>query len=200
MESHIKYLGYVMRHKWFVFVAGIKIGAPLWRLIIHDWSKFSFAEWFPYVDNFYRDKKELQWDEWSDANSRYSCAELAPFGHWADERFKTAWLHHQRYNKHHWQYWAYPKDDGGLQVIPMPEKYALEMVADWAGAGRAISGEWEVVEWYKKNRDTIKIHAETRVIVEANLAAHYGYDLYEAGREMIEGLMREHFPYVKYPE
>jgi hypothetical protein len=39
--KHVRYLSYVVRHKWFVLLAGIKTGAPLWRLLIHDWSKFA---------------------------------------------------------------------------------------------------------------------------------------------------------------
>lgn len=42
-----------MRHKLFVFCAGVEIGAPLWRLVIHDWSKFLPCEWFPYTRFFY---------------------------------------------------------------------------------------------------------------------------------------------------
>ena len=33
MRKHWLYLKYLMRHKWFVFVAGLRTGAPLWRLI-----------------------------------------------------------------------------------------------------------------------------------------------------------------------
>jgi hypothetical protein len=53
---HLRYLSYVLRHKWWVLVAGLKVGAPLWRLLIHDWSKFTPAEWGPYVATFYGDR------------------------------------------------------------------------------------------------------------------------------------------------
>lgn len=53
MKAHLHYASYVVRHKWFVFYAGLKIKAPLWRLVIHDWSKLTPAEWFPYVLRFY---------------------------------------------------------------------------------------------------------------------------------------------------
>jgi hypothetical protein len=46
-----------VRHKWFVLLAGLKTGAPLWRLIIHDWSKFTPAERGPYVRPFYGPKR-----------------------------------------------------------------------------------------------------------------------------------------------
>ncbi len=40
MKRHINYFKYVVRHKWFVFLAGIKLGVPIMSLIIHDWDKF----------------------------------------------------------------------------------------------------------------------------------------------------------------
>ena len=47
------------------------------------------------------------------------------------------------------------QDNDPNYPIPMPEKYAREMVADWAGAGRAITGKWETLEWYEKNQEKI---------------------------------------------
>lgn len=44
MKPHIQYLWYVIRHKFFVFQAGLRLGVPLWQLLIHDLSKFSPAE------------------------------------------------------------------------------------------------------------------------------------------------------------
>lgn len=53
MGANRSYLRYVIRHKWFVLIAGLRVGAPLWRLIIHDWSKFLPCEWRPYAKFFY---------------------------------------------------------------------------------------------------------------------------------------------------
>jgi hypothetical protein len=53
--------------------------------------------------------------------------------------------------------------------LPMPRKYVLEMVADWAGAGRAITGKWDVKGWYEKNKAIILIRDETRDLVESLL-------------------------------
>jgi hypothetical protein len=53
VNKHWQYLKYVVRHKWFVLVAGLHVGAPLWRLLIHDWSKFLPCEWRPYAAFFY---------------------------------------------------------------------------------------------------------------------------------------------------
>lgn len=143
---HLKYLQYVLRHKWFVFVASLRIGAPVWRSIIHDWSKFLVSEWFPYAYTFYT----------SDGSSRYH--ETADFN--------MAWNYHQKRNKHHWQYWLLKFDQDKLLPLPMPRKYIMEMVADWMGAGRAINGKWECQEWYEENKKIILLHSETRRIVE----------------------------------
>lgn len=50
--------------------------------------------------------------------------------------------------------------------MPMPLRYVSEMVVDWMSAGRAITGRWEVKEWYEKNKDKIILHPETRKHVE----------------------------------
>lgn len=63
-------------------------------------------------------------------------------------------------------------DRGDVVAIQMPKKYALEMVADWMGAGRAISGRWECAEWYEKNKDKIILHHGTRAVVEYILSSN----------------------------
>lgn len=122
MTPHLRYLSYVLRHKWFVFRAGLKTRAPLWRLLIHDWSKFSRAEWGPYVAYFYGDPERARFD--------------------VPAAFDRAWLHHQHRNPHHWQHYLLQEDDGDLKVLPIPAALVREMVADWMGAGRAIAGRW----------------------------------------------------------
>lgn len=144
----LKYLKYVLIHKYFVFVAGLlKTQAPLWLLVIHDFSKFRPSEFIPYAKFFYGGEKSQD----------------------TQDRFDMAWLLHQRRNPHHWQYWYLMQDSGKNSPLPMPEKYVREMVADWAGAGRAITGKWEVAAWYEKNRDKVLLHPETRSLVEVLL-------------------------------
>jgi hypothetical protein len=87
VKAHLKYLSYVLRHKWFVLRAGLELGVPLWQLLVHDWSKFLPSEWFPYVDYFYGERPR------------------------STDRFNQAWLSHQRRNPHHWQYWVLLNDD-----------------------------------------------------------------------------------------
>jgi hypothetical protein len=44
------------------------------------------------------------------------------------------------------------------------------MVADWVGAGWAITGTpWNVFTWYEKNADRMLLHPSTRALVEGLL-------------------------------
>ena len=186
MKPHLRYFWYVLRHKWFVFVAGVALRVPLWQLLIHDWSKFTRAEWGGYVAHFYQDKTPA-----------------------TQAGFDRAWNHHQKANPHHWQYWLLLPDqargawrvtspDGGMSLfsvgdnhaelcvmaqrfqagetqaewlvqtlnqtplaLEMPERYVREMVADWCGAGRAITGRWEVEAWYARSPHIV-LHPATR--------------------------------------
>lgn len=146
MKRFIAYLIYVVKHKAFVFKAGVLVGAPIWRLIIHDWSKFTPMEFWPYAKTFYA----------QDGTKRF----------YKSKDFDKAWNHHQKTNKHHWEYWVMPKRSGGFTCLEMPNNYIREMVADWMGAGRAITGRWEVKEWYEANKHEIKLHKMTRIDVE----------------------------------
>lgn len=149
MKPHLKYLSYVLRHKWFVFRAGLKTGAPLWRLIIHDYSKFSPAEWNAYVTSFYSGKPREE----------------------TKDIFQRGWLHHLHKNPHHWLHWVLLNEDGTRSAFEMPRPIVREMVADWMGAGRAITGHWDIKEWYAKNNDNMLLHPMTRLYVEHMLTS-----------------------------
>jgi Family of unknown function (DUF5662) len=164
--SHLRYLSYLLRHKWFVFVAGLRIGGiPLWHLIVHDWSKFLPCEWFPYVAYFYG--KLPSWDEAKIQCPGYSyCATKEA----AAQRFDVAWLHHQHTNPHHWQHWILREDSGATKLLEMPDHFLREMVADWMGAGRVITGRWEAAKWYGRNQELIQLHSDVRKKVESLLS------------------------------
>ena len=148
MRRYVKYFSYVIRHKWFVLVEGIKLGVPIWQLLLHDWTKFLLSEAVPYARTF----------RTSDGKARY-----AP-----DLAFDQAWNSHQKRNKHHWQYWVLIMDSGDIVPLPMPERHRREMLADWRGAGRAL-GKPDTAGWYKKNREKIMLHPDTRAWVERKL-------------------------------
>jgi hypothetical protein len=154
--KHLRYLHYVVRHRWFVFVAACRLGIP-WRGFVHDLSKFRWSEWKPYADYFYgRDSSK----------NREANKDKKPYDT-GDAAFDYAWLLHQKRNRHHWQYWMLPLDDGGTRCLPMPDRYRREMVADWIGAGMAITGRKDWRPWYERNKSTIRLHPETRAWVEA---------------------------------
>lgn len=154
MIAHWRYLTYVVRHKWFVFLAGLRYAVPLHQLILHDWHKLLPDEWNPYVDHFYR---------------REATQGREGYYHNPDEaqlRFNTAWLRHINRAPHHWQHWMLTYDAGDMIVLPMPERFVREMVADWSGAGRAQGHGDDVIPWYTKNRGRMTMHPDTRALVE----------------------------------
>jgi Family of unknown function (DUF5662) len=168
MGAHLRYASYVVRHKWFVFYAGFDLGAPLWRLVIHDWSKLTQGEWGPYVRKFYGNwGVAYGWDDADAIKAR------------VDAAYSRAWLRHQHRNPHHWQHWLLREDDGPTVALRMPSKLVREMVADWMGAGRAITGRWEVTDWYAKNASKIVLHPATRDEVEELLGCAESHE-YEA--------------------
>lgn len=162
MRRHLAYLKYVLRHKWYVLLAGLKLGVPLWMLIFHDWDKFLPDEWFPYARYFYL----------PDGRSRYEAAKEN--GYYKptttdDESFDFAWLLHQKRNKHHWQWWMLPEDNGGMKILPMPDLYRREMLADWRGAGKAQGYGDNTHQWYLSNKEKMSLHPDTQRWIEEQL-------------------------------
>lgn len=141
IRKNAKYIKYIAKHKFFVFLECAKLGIPL-RGIFHDSSKFLPDEWFPYLENFYGEKTDK-----------------------VKEDFDEAWLRHIHRNPHHHQFWVFREDSGQVKALEMPYKYMLEMVADWRGTGKA-QGFDSVRDWYDKNKLSMHLHPETRGDVE----------------------------------
>jgi hypothetical protein len=146
MKRHLNYLKYLLRHKWFVFVACRACGVPFWQAILHDWHKFLPSEWGPYLRTFYAPDGSTQYKE--------------------SPEFAASWNLHQKRARHHWQFWVMYWDRGDADALPMPERYVREMVADWWGAGRAITGKWDALVWYFNNTSKMFMHQETRELVK----------------------------------
>lgn len=194
MIEHLKYLWYVLKHKWLVFVECCRLGIP-WRGITHDLSKFSPREWRAYVR---QQKLGFHPDDWTD-------------------EFAAAINAHHKANSHHPEYWILSSRftgpwrivdatqfGGGLgldrrgrtllevpaevsvcrnvsdllldlcnlansRVLPMPDHDRREMLADWIGAGKAQGMAVGVDEWYVQNSTRIILHPETREWVEEQL-------------------------------
>lgn len=140
-----KFLARTLQHKWWVLVAGLKTGAPLWRLLVHDLTKFLPSEAAAYGRQYYG-PKDRAWD------------------------YQRAWHLHWHRNPHHWEFWADLHSD---LALPMPAALVEEMVADWLAASRTITGRWPEVgnwPWWEKNAGTIQLHPVTRRLVENILA------------------------------
>lgn len=126
--GELKYAAVILKHKWFVIIAGRRLKVGWRQLLSHDLSKFSRAEWGPYkrrfVDNIFR---EYDW--------------------------MPAWVHHQNHNPHHYEYWI-SRSQADPYLVDMPEKYIREIVADWLAASRSYEGRWPARDdwpWLKVN-------------------------------------------------
>ena len=173
MKSEFQYWSYVLRHKWFVLVAGfrlwkmvVRVRGMFWRLLVHDLSKFRRGEWIAYRRYFYEDWEPLV------AVLKHMPAWTGPTAESVERDFDRAWLAHQHRNPHHWQHWILREDDGDVKALRMPYRCVVEMVADWMGAGRAITGRWGVEDWYRGNKDKMDLHPHTRKEVERILESH----------------------------
>lgn len=143
MIKYIRYLWYVIRHKWYVGAELFK-HKLFYRALVHDMSKFLPSEFIPYTRWFYG--KAYKQDIIS---------------------YDVAWLKHQHRNRHHWQHWILRYDDGPTITLQMPDKYAKEMACDWLGAGKAIgqAGIEDVLTWYEINKNNMILHSKTRAQV-----------------------------------
>ena len=108
-----------MHHKWLVFKLSCKLGIPF-RGFMHDWSKFSFDEFWESV--------------------KYYDGKMSPITKCIQEKgFSMAALSHKGKNKHHVQYWI---DIDTEEVCPViPYKYMAEMVCDKMAANIIYNGK-----------------------------------------------------------
>jgi hypothetical protein len=138
----LQFLFYTIRHKFWVFYAGIFIvrDVPLWRLIVHDLSKYHPIEFFNGAIYYYGPDQ-----------IRYR------------ENFRRAWLHHSQRNDHHWEYWVvrspHKWSDGPMR---MPHAAVREMAADILGASRAKTGNWDATNFLCSMMPSWNIHPASR--------------------------------------
>lgn len=121
MDKNVKqHLNKVLTHKKEVFKACCKAGIPI-QGIFHDMSKFSPTEFMKSVKYYCGDRSPID-----------ACKEV--------NGYSMTWFHHRGRNKHHWEYWV-DNFDKGMTPIQMPYKYAVEMLCDFIGAGKAYFQE-----------------------------------------------------------
>lgn len=137
-----------------VFVRCLDGLPPGWATVI-EWRDVKHAHWK--VRQEFGDPTQVQ-EYWAhDDEVAYDDGKKA---------FDLAWLHHQKLNPHHWQYWLLPRDDGSMQPLEIPEKYVKEMICDWWGASMAYGNKGRNRDWYEANKDNMALHPETREYVE----------------------------------
>lgn len=138
----MSYLIFMLRHKWFVIVYGLKLGVPLWRLLVHDWDKISAPRTF----RAFRRR-------FAGGNDHYKMAN--------DPDYQVAYhLHCNVRHKHHWQWWVSQLDEGRERILEMDDASKREMLADWRSMGR-IKNEPHTWVWYQWYRPQMKVHPET---------------------------------------
>lgn len=158
LGRYINYLKYVLKHKYYVFIECTKYGL-YWQGLIHDLSKFKPSEFIPYAKFFYEENGEKKTKQ--DKTGYYKPTDTG------NKAFDIAWLHHQNRNPHHWQYWIVPQKDHTFKTEEIPEKYILEMIADWKGASIVQGFGKDVKPWYKENKDKMILHPRSREIIES---------------------------------
>lgn len=165
MIKYIKYLNYVLRHKWYVMIECFKRGL-VWRGLMHDLSKFLPSEFIPYANYFYG-KKDSDIGRCRNSTGYYKPIDTG------DKSFDFAWLLHQKRNRHHWQWWILLTDEEGIKIFEIPEPYLTEMICDWVGAGKA-QGHFspkndpyqETRKWYIANGNKMQLNFITRKKIE----------------------------------
>lgn len=145
-----KHFKIVIMHKHYVFLASIEAGIPF-RGFMHDWSKFSFSEFFN--------------------SAKYYTGDRSPIDNEKDEKgYSYAWLHHRGRNPHHWEYWIDNLSAGG-EPLKIPIKYVKEMICDWIGAGKAYDFDnWNYNVPFDRfirlyNSGKIRIHLDTYKLI-----------------------------------
>jgi len=136
LRPYWRNLLYILDHKLNVLIECWKEGLYL-QGITHDLSKFSPKEFFPYARKYFSGSAPTAADELE---------------------WKYAWLHHQRRNKHHWEYWVLNPNTG--EAVPMPRKFMLEMVCDWRSFSRRRGRK--VKDTTLDLTDKIVVHPDTR--------------------------------------
>lgn len=136
--NFFKHLHKVNVHRFYVFYYCCKAGIP-WRGLVHDLSKYSPTEFWESVKYYSGTRSPID-----------ACKEK--------NGVSMAWLHHKGRNKHHYEYWQDNFDNGG-EHLEMPDKYAIEMLCDYLGAGKAYMGKkftyGAELDWWENKLKTV---------------------------------------------
>lgn len=141
----MKYLAFIwlfLRFKFYLVIAGLRLGVPFYMLLINDFSKLSIAEFGPYARKLYKQK---------DYDNYYTQTEI-------NDEYKEAQRIHYTTNKHHWDYYV---DESG-EVTEMSENCVKEMLAGFFAASRTYNGHWDISGWLQESLSKMILHPNTR--------------------------------------
>lgn len=138
------YLKYILEHKKNVGIECLKMGMFI-HAFTHDLSKFRPSEFIPYARFFYKKDRANNYKQ-SDEN---------------DPDFQEGWNHHQKRNKHHWNYWVSVTRKDEIIPVVMPAKYVKQMIADWRGMSRKFGGD--PTDYFTNNRNNMILHPMTEL-------------------------------------
>ena len=142
----------ITRHRHGVIKNCYKAGI-LWQGLRHDLSKYSPEEF-------------LKGCKYYQGTRSPHKAEREEYG------FSYGWMHHKGRNKHHYEYWTDVTKDRSLGIvgIKMPVKYVAEMFADRVAACKTYEKDRYTTmspwRYYKRTKEYITIHPETRKLLE----------------------------------
>ena len=160
----------VLYHKALIFLFGLYVNwllrktsfaVSVWRLIIHDYSKFSFLEFFVYARHYFGQSGG------------------AP-------DFPIAFKHHTEYNDHHaehyWRDFKYPSTAEERRTFAVtarvaPPQAVVETIVAWMAAAVSYEGALPRVgqwKWPKAMSDNTGFHAQSELLLHA-LLAYLGY-------------------------
>ena len=117
MNHSIALLRTIVKHKIGVAKAGRRFGVSWYRILVHDLSKLSPAEFPGYRDRYHAGIEDK-------------------------EGFDRTWHNHIARNRHHPEFWIQTSRHAMGVPLDMPEMFIREMLADWFGASWAYAGAW----------------------------------------------------------
>ncbi len=146
-QRYFGHLKTITSHKLMVGKLCFKCGL-YYQGFMHDWSKYSFEEFFSGVKYFQGYRSPIS-------------AEKEAIG------YSKAFMHHHGRNKHHWEYWCdmVLKEDK-VHVFPMPDNYVIESVLDRIAASKIYKKQDYNVnypyEFFMKSHEITLMNSDTK--------------------------------------
>lgn len=136
-----------------------------------NWIKHNLPDLLSGHEVYYR---QIEWehDRSKDDREEYDAYDNYFYGGQRtkkiEEEFNRAWLHHIHRNPHHWQYWVLINDEAkeGVIALRMPYRYVIEMICDWWAFSWRKGNLYEIFDWYDKHKDYMKLHKDTKELIE----------------------------------